>query len=137
MNYARVILGGLVTGLILNIGEFLLNGVVLAKQMADYLSRCGLPQPAGSAFIILVVITFLLGIAVIFIYASIRPRCGPGPKTAAYAGIIAWFCVYVYNNVVGGALGFVPINIVLIALVWGFVQYTVAAIAGAALYREP
>ena len=31
MNYGRVILGGLVAGLVLNIGEFLLNGVILAQ----------------------------------------------------------------------------------------------------------
>ena len=33
INFGRVLLGGLVAGLVINIGEYLLNGVVLAKQM--------------------------------------------------------------------------------------------------------
>jgi hypothetical protein len=137
MNYARIVLGGLVTGLVLNIGEFLLNGKVLAKQMSEFFSKCGIPQPAPSAFVILIVITFVLGITILFIYAAIRPRCGPGPTTAIAAGLIAWFCVYLYNNVVGAALGFVPSNILVIALVWGLVEYCLAAIAGAWFYKEP
>lgn len=136
MNYTRVLLGGLVTGLVLNIGEFLLNGVVLARQMAEFFSKCGLTPPGSSALIILVIITFLLGIFIVFVYAAIRPRYGPGPKTAICAGLIAWFCVYFYNNAVGVALGFVPTNIFVIALVWGLVEYLLAAIAGAWLYQE-
>ena len=137
MNYARVLLGGLLAGLILNIGEFLLNGKVLAKQMGEMFSKCGIPQPAPSAFVILIVITFVLGIVIVCIYAAIRPRFGPGVKTAIVAGVIAWFCVYLYNNVVGAALGFVPGNILVLALVWGLVEYCVGAMAGAWLYKEP
>ena len=136
MNYGRVVLGGLLAGLVLNIGEFLLNGVLLAKQMQEFFAKCGLTPPASSAFVILIVITFVLGIVIVFIYAAIRPRCGAGPKTAVTAGIIAWFCVYLYNNVVGAALGFVPVNLLLIALAWGLVEYGLAAIAGAWLYKE-
>jgi hypothetical protein len=33
INMGRVLLGGLIAGVVLNIGEFLLNGVVLAKSM--------------------------------------------------------------------------------------------------------
>lgn len=136
MNYGRIVLGGLLAGVVLNIGEFLLNGVVLAKQMQEFFAKCGLTPPAHSAFVILIAITFVLGIVIVFIYAAIRPRCGPGPKTAVTAGIIAWFCVYLYNNVVGAALGFVPMNLLLIAIAWGLVEYVLAAIAGAWLYKE-
>lgn len=136
MNYARILLGGLVAGLVLNLGEFLLNGVVLAKEMQDFFSKCGLTPPAGSAFVILILVTFLMGILIVFVYASIRPRCGPGPKTGICAGLIAWFCVYFYNNVVASALGIIPAKLLIIALVWGLVEYTLAAVAGAALYKE-
>jgi hypothetical protein len=136
MNYARILLGGLVAGLVLNIGEFLLNGVLLAKQMEQFFSKCGLTPPGSSALIILVALTFLMGILVVFVYASIRPRCGPGPKTAICAGLIGWFCVYFYNNAVGFALGFVPINLFMIALGLGLVEYILGALAGAWLYKE-
>ena len=137
MNYARIVIGGLVAGLVLNIGEWILNGMLLARQMEDFFRKCGMTPPSGSALIILVLITFLMGIFLVFVYASIRPRCGPGPKTAIAAGLIVWFCVYFYNNAVAFALGFIPTNLFLIALVWGLVEYCLAALAGAWFYREP
>jgi hypothetical protein len=136
MNYARVLLGGLVAGLLLNVGEWLLNGVVLAAQMKEFFAKCGLTPPGGSSLVILFVITFVLGIVIVYIYAAIRPRFGPGVKTAVIAAVIAWFCVYLYNNVIGAALGFVPMNILAIALVWGLVEYIISAIAGAWVYQE-
>ena len=35
LNFGRVILGGLVAGLVINIGEFLLNEVVFKQQMEE------------------------------------------------------------------------------------------------------
>ena len=35
INFGRVLLGGLVAGLILTIGEYVLNDIVLARQMGD------------------------------------------------------------------------------------------------------
>jgi hypothetical protein len=37
---------------------------------------------------------------------------------------------------VGAALGIVPINLFLIALAWGLVEYILGALAGAWLYKE-
>lgn len=138
MNHARVLIGGLVAGVILNLGEFLLNGVVLAKQMDDvFFRKCGLAMPGTSAMVILVVITFVLGIFIVYVYAAIRPRCGPGPKTAIWAAVIAWFGVYFYCCIVYWALGLLPTNLMIISIVWGFVEYALAGLAGAWLYREP
>jgi hypothetical protein len=69
-------------------------------------------------------------------YASIRPRFGPGPKTAIIAALFAWFGVYVYQNVIASGLGFLPGNLLPMILGWGLVEYVLAAMAGAALYKE-
>jgi hypothetical protein len=50
INLGRVLLGGLIAGVVLNIGEFLLNEVVLGDDMRADFARLGLPQP-GSDFI--------------------------------------------------------------------------------------
>lgn len=136
MNYARILIGGLVCGLILSIGEFVLNSVVLKAQMEEFVRKLGLTPPEPKALVGLFVITFLMGIFIVYLYAAIRPRYGPGPKTAICAGLLAWFCVYFYNNAVGLALGFIPVNVFMIAVVWGAVQYMLAALAGAWLYKE-
>lgn len=137
MNFGRAILGGIVTGLILNIGEFILNGVILANDMKEFFKRCGFPEePPGSFMVIAIVITFLLGIVIVIGYAAIRPRFGAGPKTAVIAALFAWFGVYLYQNVIAFGLGIIPGRLVAIALGWGFVEYILATIAGAALYKE-
>lgn len=137
INVGRAILGGLVTGLILNIGEFVLNTIVLGKDMAEFFKRCGFPTEPGSTFMVIaVLITFVLGIVIVFGYAAIRPRFGPGPKTAIIAAIFAWIGVYLYQNVIGLGLGIVPPRVVAIALAWGLVEYIIATVAGAALYKE-
>ena len=136
INFGRVIPGGLVAGLILNIGEFLLNEVLFVKQMEEMFRRMNLPRP-GAAFIITAVgITFLLGIVMVCLYAMIRTRFGPGRKTAIVAAFVIWFCVYFYCGILNATLFGVPTNLMLIGFVWGFVEYVLAALAGAWLYKE-
>lgn len=136
INYGRVILGGLVTGLILNLGEMVLNGFILAKDMDTFFRRCGFAKPGTSFYVIAVAITFALGITIVLGYAAIRPRFDPGPKTALVAALFAWFGVYVYGNVILLGLGILPTRMVIIALAWGLVEYIIATLAGAAIYAE-
>ena len=136
INFGRVLLGGLVAGLIMNIGEFLLNGVVLGKQMEDIFRRFNVPPPGGNFFIVAILLTFVLGVFVIWLYALIRPRMGAGPKTAIIAALILWFGVYVYTGIINTVLFGFPMNLVLIGIVWGLAEYILAALAGAWLYKE-
>src|ERR1051325_4030127 len=120
INFGRVLLGGIVAGVILNLGETVLNGMILAKEMADFFSRCGFKPPAPTFYAIAIAITLVLGIVIVLGYAAIRPRFGPGPKTAIIAALFARFGVYLYQNVIALGLGMVPIKLVAIALVWAW-----------------
>jgi hypothetical protein len=136
INAGRVLLGGLVAGVVLNIGEALLNGVLLAETMKNDFARLHLPDPGGAFIARAVAITFLLGIALVYLYAAIRPRFGAGMKTAVYAGVLAWFFVYLYAGYIQEALGLVSPKPFMLGLVWGFVEYVAGAIAGAWVYKE-
>jgi len=136
INFGRVLLGGLVAGLVLNIGEFLLNDMVLGTQMKAFLATHNFPEPAGSFIGIAVGLTFVMGIVLVLGYAMIRTRCGPGVKTAIIAGFFAWFGVYFYCGIVNGVLFGIPMGTIVMVVVWGLVQYALAAIAGAWLYKE-
>ena len=136
MNFGRVLLGGLLAGLVLNIGEFLLNDKVLGPQMTAFFSAHGFHDPGSNFIIIAVVMTFLLGIVTVFLYALIRPRLGPGPKAAIVAALIMWFGIYLYSGVINMFLFGIPMNMMIIAFIWGLVEYIIATIAGAWLYRE-
>ena len=48
VNMARVILGGLVAGVLINIGEYLLNDVVLADEVRATMAGFNLPARASS-----------------------------------------------------------------------------------------
>lgn len=136
INYGRVILGGLLAGLVLNIGEYLLNEVVFKQQMEEMFRKINVPPPGGSFIAIAVAMTFLLGILIVCLYAMIRPRYGAGPKTAICAALVIWFCVYVYCGVLNAALFAIPTSFLVMSMVWGLVEYSLAAIAGAWLYKE-
>ena len=135
INMARVILGGLVAGLVINIGEFLLNGMVLADQMKNFMTQHNFTEPKN--FIaIAVALTFVLGIVIVLGYACIRPRFGPGVKTAIIAGLFAWFGIYFYSGIINGVLFGIPMNTMIMVIVWGLVEFCLGAIAGAWLYKE-
>ncbi len=137
MNYGRVILGGLVAGLVMNAGEFLLNGVILHKAMVEWASLHNFPaEPAPSFMVVAIGLTFVLGIVMVWLYALIRPRMGPGPKTAIVAALVLWFAIYFYVGIIYGILLVQPTNAIAIAAVFGLVEYIVAAIAGAWVYKE-
>lgn len=136
INVGKVILGGLVAGVVLNIGEALLNTVVLAKAVEEDMRRLNLPQPDSSFIAKAVVLTFVLGIVLVYLYAAIRPRFGAGMKTAVCAGLLAWFFVYVYAGMIQFWVGYFSAQTFIIALLWGAVEYVAGAIAGAWMYKE-
>jgi hypothetical protein len=136
INLGRVLIGGLLAGLILNIGEFLLNDVILGTQMREFFARYRIPDPGGSFMIVAVTLTFVMGIVLVFVYALIRARLGPGVKTAVVAGLIMWFGIYIYTGAINGILFGIPLNVMLIAFVWGAIEYVIGAIAGAWAYKE-
>lgn len=136
INFPRVLLGGLVAGLVMNIGEFLLNDVVLGQQMKDFMARLRLPDPGSSFLAVAVILTFIMGVVIVWVYAAMRPRLGPGPKTAICAGVIAWLFACMYCGIINGMILQVPRNMMILGLSWCFIEYIVAAVAGAWLYKE-
>ncbi len=136
INTGRVVIGGLLAGLVLNVGEFVLNEVVLGSQMKEFMNRHNFSEPAGNFIALAVGLTFVMGIVLVLGYAMIRSRLGPGVKTAIIAGLFGWFGVYFYTGIINGVLFGIPMGTIVMVVVWGLVQYAVAAIAGAWAYKE-
>lgn len=136
INFARVILGGLLAGLVINIGEYLLNEPILGEQWRAVMVSLNRPIVGGSQIAVFVILGFVLGIAMVWLYAAIRPRFGPGPKTAICAGLFIWFLVYLYASIIQHTLALFPDRLLLISTIWGLVELSIAAVAGAWLYTE-
>ena len=136
INTGGVVVGGLVAGLVINVSEYVLNEPVLGAQFAAALTAHNLPPIGGSAIALFLTYGFALGLVLVWLYAAIRPRFGPGPKTAAVAGLAVWFLAYVTSMLNVGAIGLLPTQLLVIALMWGLVELILAAIVGAWLYSE-
>ncbi len=136
INMGRVVLGGLLAGLIINIGEFVLNDFILGAQLKTWLTAHNFAEPGGSFLACAVGLTFVMGIVMVLTYALIRPRLGPGVKTAVVAGLLMWFGACVYAGSISGMMVGLSTTVISMTVGWCLIEYLLAAIAGAWLYKE-
>ena len=100
INAGRVLGGGLLAGLVFNILDFAANQMLRSDWEAA-MTRLNLPTSAleaPSVMVTWIAVDFLFGILVVWTYAAIRPRFGPGPKTAAMAGSVIPAEITVYSD---------------------------------------
>ena len=137
INWNRVILGGLLAGVVINVSESILNGVILARDLEAAMAALGKKPVSPDQIAVFIVWGFLVGIFAVWLYAAIRPRYGPGPKTALCAGSAVWGLGYLLASVTPIVLELFPARIMAIGLVVGLVEILVATVIGAKFYQEP
>jgi len=136
-NRLRVVLGGLLAGVVINLVEYVTNGVVLRNSWAQAMQALGKPaEVSASAIVTFNIWGFLLGIAAVWIYAAIRPRYGAGPSTAVRAGLAAWALAVFLANLSSYALGLFPVRLLVITAVVALGEILVATLVGAWVYSE-
>ena len=137
MNLGRVILGGLVAGVIIDAFEFVINAVILKQDWADAMTKIGKPVELSTNVLVLFNIVGLVGgLAAVWFYAAIRSRFGAGVKTAVIAALAMWVVGYAMPAVGQIAIGLVPMQTMVTAIGLGIIEVIVATVAGAALYKE-
>jgi len=137
VNYGRVILGGVVAGVIVDISESLVNALLLERQWADAMAKIGKSAVFGAAQIAAFnVWGLLVGLFAVWLYAAIRPRYGAGPRTALCAGLGTWFGVYLLSVLPSIAVDVFPASLMLTATAIGLAEMVIATQVGAYLYKE-
>jgi hypothetical protein len=137
VNIGRVILGGLVAGIVADVLSFIIDGMLLGSMWDDRIQKLNHPALTTTQLIELNLLGLITGIALVWIYAAIRPRFGAGVKTAVYAGLAVWVVgVLIPNLSFMWAMGLFGRLFAAYATLGGLVEIVVAAIAGAALYKE-
>jgi len=137
INVGRLILGGIVAGIAIDLIDYFVDGVWLAPRWADGMAALGHGNFSSGQVIWFNVIGLLSGIAAIWVYAAIRPRFGPGVKTAIYAGLAVWILSTLFPNV-----GFMYVaklfsnHLTFYTTLGGLVEVLVGTVAGASVYRE-
>lgn len=139
INWGRVIAGGLLAGVVMNISEAVLHGGVLGQDGAELFESFGVSAtPAAWQVPVLVGMTFVLGITSVWLYAAIRPRFGPGPKTAICAGLVVWILAHLWSGayLAAGFTGLITPRLAWIPVAWGLLEAPLGTLAGAWLYKE-
>lgn len=137
INCKRVLLGGLLAGLVVNVFEFVVNGVLLKDDWAAAMQALGKPSEAGAGqMVILVIAGFLMGIFALWLYAAIRPCYGPGPNTALIAGVAVWIIGGLLPMVYPIAMEMFPYRLAVIGLVVSLVEYVGGTVLGASVYQD-
>lgn len=98
INYGRVLVGGLVAGVVANVCDFVINFFLIAEDLQQMAQRLGLDQDtlnSPAVAVTWVVVDFIYATLIVWTYAAIRPRLGPGPKTAITAGLVIFAAVTV------------------------------------------
>jgi hypothetical protein len=82
-----------------------------------------------------VVATFAVGILLVWLYAAMRPRFGPGMKTATYAALAVWICGFLFHLDML-ILGMITAGTYAMASIVALVQVIASAGVGGMLYKE-
>ena len=136
INLGRVIMGGIVAGIIIDIIEYVLNAIVLADRWNAIMAAHSLPQFTTNAIIVFNIIGLVTGIAAVWTYAAIRPRFGEGPATAVVAALLTWVVGYLLPDAGNAVVGLYPTGVTVILVSVGLVEIIVATLAGAFVYNE-
>jgi len=137
INWARVFVGGLLAGVVSNILGFAIWYVYLRDQWGPAMEALGRPiQETTGMNIFWVVVSFVGGILGVYLYAAIRPRFGPGPKTAACAGFLYWLIGGLLPTVGWGTILGFPRGLLATDTVIGLIITVIAVVAGAWAYKE-
>jgi hypothetical protein len=137
INWGRVVSGGLLAGVVLNIVDWLTYGVWLKADLAAAMTALGKdPGAMDSAIPLWVTLDFVYGIGLLWVYAAIRPRFGAGAKTAVIAGVAVWFFIGLLHAIAEAPMGFMPQRVMMIGTIVALVQYAVASAVGAYVYKE-
>ena len=137
INWGRVILGGLIAGVVMNIIDYVVNVPLLGARWMSETNLLHIEHmpSAGMSAMGWILSDLLIGWIAIWLYAGIRPRFNPGPKTALMAGFAVWaltaiaYSSFCFMGIYSHALMFHSALGALVAKLLG-------TWAGAALYKE-
>ena len=132
----KVLIGGLIAGVVLNVIDTVLYGVVLKAQMAAAMQALGRPAMTNAQIPWFVFLDFVAGVFLVWLYAAIRPRFGAGPGTAVKAGIAGWFLAGLLPTLFMWPMALMPQNLTIITTLVALVEWPLAAAIGAKFYTE-
>lgn len=136
INWKRLILGGLVAGIIVNISGIALGHYVLGREYIHrFFDKLG-QQPTGWTMVGHLTVRMGFGFAAVFLCMAMRPRFGAGVRNSLIAAGMVFATCYVlltkalhdFDVLVGWRLW--------VSLAWGAVEIACASCVAGTIYRD-
>ena len=137
IDTGKVIAGGVLAGVVLAGFDYVSNNYILAKDWQNVAQVHNIDMALTgqtSAMLTFIAVDFVLGLLVVFTYAAIRPRFGPGIGTAAIAAFLLFLTSALVNATLAGV--FYPWDLYIRATALGLAAFLVAGVSGAWVYSE-
>ena len=136
IKVGRWLAGGIAAGLLIWVLEGL-GSVLFMEEAQAALEAHNLSLDLTAGFMALTVLVSLLtGLVLVFFYAAVRPRLGPGPKTAVIVGVVVWLAGYFLSLVGYGMLGLYATGTLVKWGAVGLIELILGALLGGRIYRE-
>lgn len=138
VNWSRVIAGGFAAGAVINAVEWGVHGVLLKQEWTAAFAALGKPVPMRAWPLFIIPGNFVTGVLAVSFYATfLRPRYGPGAKTAIGAGLAAWVVFFVIPIMAQVAIEIFLNWLQFTVIGVGLVDVTLGTLLGAWLYKAP
>jgi hypothetical protein len=138
INWGRMLVGGIVAAIILFVTDGILHERLVGADWKLIFDSLGSSPSQHNPLHLLYFALFDLGrgLMAIYLYALMRSHSGPGPKTAALAGVVSWVAFSVTGPAQFIPLGFYSHALWIKVGAFQLVTSIVAALAGAFLYKD-
>ena len=137
VNYGRLILGTIVAGVFYFICDGLIHGQLLGQyHMAAVVKVNPNPTADNTAYIYFALFDLGKALVAMLVYVAARARCGPGPKTAVWAGLVAWLATEVVSSIQWMPFPFYEKSFHVKVMALTLLPMVIGAVLGAWLYKE-
>jgi hypothetical protein len=140
INTKKVVVAGIAAGVVMNICDFVVNMMLGAQMQASANAfKPGLGDAMasmdGSTMAGFIIMDLVIGMLLAYTYAAMRPRFGPGAKTAIITALIFW----IFGSIVSSNYLIMGLMSRSLWLTFGFaylICLVVASLVAGALYSE-
>ena len=140
INYGRVLLGGVLAGVLLFMADGFIHGKLLQEHWMAAMKAAGRSVEAeehGADMLYFAAFELLRGVAIAWFYAVMRAQCGPGPKTAICATLAVWAIMFPIFFLQEVPLGFYSTTLLTLWSLYELIPSVLAGLIAGALYKDP
>ena len=140
INTKKVIVAGLAAGVVMNIADYVIHmmfGARMTAEMNAFHSGLGdsMNTMSTNTMIGYVVMDLVIGMLLAYTYAAVRPRFGPGARTAIIVGLMYW----IFGSIMSSGYLVMGMMSRSLWLTYGLIYLVclvIASLVAGALYKE-